>query len=389
MEKRDYYEVLEIDRNASGQDIKAAYRKMAMKYHPDRNPDNKDAEEKFKEAAEAYEVLNDPQKKSRYDQFGHDGLHGMGGGHSGFSNIEDIFSAFSDVFSGGGNSIFDEFFGGGSRRRSSRRSMAQRGSDLRVRIPLTLEEIAKGVEKTLKVKKSVVCDDCNGTGAATRDAYQKCNVCDGTGEIRHVSRSMFGQFVNIAECSNCAGTGQIITDVCKTCHGNGRVQSEEKVTVTIPAGVEGGNYIPLRGKGNAGYRGGDPGDLIVVIDEKEHDLFERSGNDIIYKLRISYPDAALGKEIEVPTLFGDEEIKIEAGTQPGTVITLRDKGIPYLRSYKKGDQKILINVYVPKKLSSKEKQILKDLADSENICPLRKEQKKEKDFFEKVKDVFF
>jgi len=389
MEKRDYYEVLEIDRNATSQDIKASYRKMAMKYHPDRNPDNQEAEDKFKEAAEAYEVLNDPQKKSRYDQFGHEGLRSMGGGHSGFSNIEDIFSAFSDVFSGGGGSIFDDFFGGGGNRRSSRRSMAQRGSDLRVRIPLTLGEIAKGVEKTLKVKKSVVCDDCNGTGAANRDAFQKCNVCGGTGQIRNVSRSMFGQFVNIAECSNCSGTGQIITETCHSCHGQGRVQNEEKITVNIPAGVEAGNYIPIRGRGNAGYRGGDPGDLIVVIDEKEHDLFERSENDVIYQLRISYPDAALGRDLEVPTLFGTESIKIEAGTQPGTVITLRDKGIPYLNSYRKGDQKILINVYVPKKLSSKEKATLKELAVSENICPLRKDNKKEKDFFEKVKDVFF
>jgi molecular chaperone DnaJ len=389
MDKRDYYEVLEINRNATGQEIKAAYRKMAMRYHPDRNPDNKEAEEKFKEAAEAYEVLNDPQKKSRYDQFGHEGLRGMGSGHSGFSNIEDIFSAFSDVFGGGGGSIFDEFFGGGNRRRSSRRSMAQRGSDLKIRLPLTLEDIAKGAEKTLKIKKYVVCDDCNGTGAASRDAYQRCNVCGGTGEIRQVSRSMFGQFVNIAECANCSGTGQIITKPCQTCNGNGRVQKEEKITVNIPAGVESGNYIPLRNRGNAGFRGGDFGDLIVVIDEKEHDQFERSGNDILYKLRISYPDAALGTEVEIPTIFGNEFVKIDAGTQPGSVITLRDKGIPYLNSYKKGDQKILINVYVPKKLSTNEKSMLKELAESENICPLKKDQKKEKDFFEKVKDVFF
>ena len=391
MEKRDYYEVLEIDRNAGPSEIKTAYRKMAMRYHPDRNPNDKEAEERFKEAAEAYEVLNDPQKKSRYDQFGHEGLRGMGGGRQqGFSDVEDIFSAFSDIFGGRGGSIFDDFFGGGGgSRRTRRRSMAQRGSDLKIRLPLTLEEIAKGVEKTLKIKRMITCDECGGTGAASRDAFHKCSVCNGSGEIRQVTRSMFGQFVNISECANCNGTGQIISEPCKKCNGDGRTKTEDKVKVTIPAGVEAGNYLPLRGQGNAGKRGGDPGDLIVVIDEKDHKDFERHGNDVLYNLRISYPDAALGTEVEVPTLFGTEKVKIEPGTQPGSVIKLAAKGIPFLNSYRKGDQNILINVFVPKKLNSDEKELLKVLADSENICPKKKDQKKEKDFFEKIKDIFF
>ena len=297
-------------------------------------------------------MLNDVEKRSRYDQFGHDGLRGMGAGQGGFSSVEDIFSAFGDVFSGGGRggSIFDDFFGGSSNR-SSRRSVAQRGSDLKIRLPLTLEEIAIGVEKTLKIKKMTTCDSCSGTGAASRNAHQKCSVCGGSGEIRQVTRSMFGQFINVTACSNCNGSGQIITDPCKTCNGNGIVLNEEKVTVNIPAGVEAGNYLPLRGKGNAGRRGGDAGDLIVVIDEMEHKTLERSGNDVIYNLSISFPSAALGTEIEVPTLFGTERIKIDAGTQPGTVIRLRDKGIHYLNSYKKGDQNVLVNVHVPTKLS--------------------------------------
>lgn len=387
MSKRDYYEILGVDRNAGLDEIKSSYRKLALQFHPDRNPDNKESEEKFKEAAEAYEVLSDSDKRRRYDQFGHEGLR-MGSDYGGFRNVEDIFSHFSDIFSGG--SIFDDLFGGGNRRRgSSRRSMAERGSDLKIKLPLTLEEIATGVEKTLKIKRMTTCDACHGSGVGENNHYNTCPSCNGTGEIRHVSRSMFGQFVNISTCSQCNGSGQVITDPCKKCNGEGRVSSEETVKVNIPAGVESGNYLPLRGKGNAGRRGGEAGDLIVVIDEKEHQFFKRDGNNVIYELPISITDAALGAEIEIPTIYGYDKLKIDAGTQPGSILKMKNLGIPYLNSYGKGDQIVVINVFIPTNLSSKEKTIFKELANSPNLTPRKKADGKQKDFFEKVKDVFF
>jgi len=395
MEKRDYYEVLGVSKNSSNDEIKSAYRKLAMQYHPDRNPGDHTSEEKFKEAAEAYEVLSDSTKRSRYDQFGHNGLR-MGQDFHQYSGFDDIFSHFSDVFSGSG--IFDDFFGRssrGGRGQSQRRSMAERGSDLKIRMPLSLEEIATGVKKTIKVKKWITCDSCNGTGAKSQDAFHKCPTCNGAGELRQVSRTMFGQFVNITACNACNGSGQIISDPCSKCRGDGRMTAEDTVDVNIPAGVQGGNYIPMRGKGNAGRRGGDAGDLIVVIDEKEHNNFVRDEYDVIYRLTVSYPDAALGAEIEVPTLLGNEKVKIESGTQPGTIIKLRNKGIPHLNSYSKGDQVVVVNIFVPTNLNSKEKTILKELAQSENILPKVKtgsketDKEKDKDFFDKVKDVFF
>ncbi len=385
MVKRDYYEVLGVGKNATVAEMKTSYRKLALEFHPDKNPDNKEAEERFKEASEAYEVLSDQDKRARYDQFGHNGLRGGQDFHQ-YTNINDIFSAFGDIFSGG--SIFDEFFGGHSQR-GGRPHHGQRGSDLKIRLQLTLEEIANGTQKTLKIKRYVVCDECNGSGAKSASGHSTCHSCNGSGEIRQVSSSMFGQFVNISTCPTCNGEGQIITEKCDKCYGESRVRSEDKVEIEIPAGVESGNYLPVRGKGNAGRRGGQYGDLIVIMEEKEHDVFTRNGHDVLFRQSISYPDAALGTEIEVPTLFGTEKIKIHAGTQPNTTIKLKDKGIPKLNSYGQGDQIVMVDVYVPVKLSSEEKALMKQLAESDNISPKNNSDKKKKDFFDKVKDAFF
>ncbi len=388
MSKRDYYEILGIDKNADSTTIKSAYRKLALKFHPDRNPDDKEAEENFKEATEAYEVLSDENKRARYDRYGHDGVK-MGQDFGNYTNINDIFSAFGDIFSGGGGGIFDDFFGGSSRGRGRRRaSMGERGSDIKIKLPLTLEEIAHGVEKTIKIKKYVVCESCNGTGAKAGSGYNTCSTCNGAGEIRQVSRSMFGQFVNISTCPTCNGSGKIISEKCNVCHGEGRVQGEDKIKVNIPTGVEAGNYIPLRGSGNAGARGGNAGDLIIIIDEKDHKHFVRREDNIIYHHTISFIDATLGTEIEVPTLYGDTKVKIAKGTQPGTMITLKDKGIPHLNSYGKGNQFVYINVFVPSSLSSKEKALLKELSQSKNFKPNENGSNKQNDIFEKVKHVF-
>jgi molecular chaperone DnaJ len=357
-----------------------------MQYHPDRNPDNAEAEAMFKEATEAYEVLSDQDKKARYDRYGHEGVK-MGQDFGQYTNINDIFSAFGDVFSGG--SIFDEFFNGGSRRRGNRRSIGERGSDIKIKLPLTLEEIAQGVEKTVKLRKYIHCDTCNGTGAKAGSGHHACSTCGGAGEVRQVSRSMFGQFVNISVCPTCNGAGQIISEKCSDCSGEGRVQGEDKVKVNIPAGVESGNYLPLREKANAGRRGGDTGDLIIIIEEKEHPYFIRREDNVIYHATISFPEAALGKEFEIPTIYGNEKIKVSAGTQPGHMLTLHSKGIPHLNGYGKGDQFVYINIFVPTTLSSKEKTTLKELAESKNFTPEKKTSKKEKDFFEKVKETFF
>ncbi len=385
MAKRDYYEILEVPKSAGVDEIKSAYRKLAMKYHPDRNPDNPEAEEKFKEATEAYEVLSDPQKRQRFDQYGHEGLRG-GMDYSSYSDINDIFSRFGDIFGGG---IFDDFFGGSSRRRSHKRDMGERGSDLKIRLPLTLEEIAVGVEKTIKVKKMGKCEVCNGSGAKHGSGYSSCSTCGGSGEIRQVSRSVFGQFVNISICPTCNGAGQLIKEKCETCNGDGRSQIEDTIKVKVPAGVEEGNYIPLRGKGNAGRRNGPAGDLIIVIEEKEHELFTRQGDNILYPLTISFPEAALGTEIEVPVLAGKEKVKIDAGTQPGSTLVLKEKGIQRLNSYGKGDMIIIVNVHVPRKLNAREKELLKELASLDNINFNHKSAKKNRDFFDRVKDTFF
>ncbi|MDH7516006.1 MAG: molecular chaperone DnaJ [Bacteroidota bacterium] len=372
--KRDYYEVLGVGRDATLDEIKKAYRKLAMQYHPDRNPGSKEAEEKFKEAAEAYEVLSDEERRRRYDQFGHDGLRG--GDFTGFTDIHDIFSRFSDIFGGAfGGGIFDEMFAGtrSSRRRTQRGTP---GSDLKIQMPLTLEEIATGVEKTVKVRKYVVCDSCRGTGAREGTAPSPCRICGGSGEIRQVSRSLFGQFINVVPCSACGGEGTVITDPCTACRGDGRLPGETTIKVCVPMGVADGNYMTLRGEGNAGRRGGEPGDLIVQFRELEHADFERLGDDVAYDLYISYPDAVLGAEIEVPTLGGRVKMKIPPGTQAGRILRLREKGLPRLHGHGRGDQLVRINIFVPTKLTQKEREHIRELRSLPGVQPGDEKPKK-------------
>jgi molecular chaperone DnaJ len=383
---QDYYQILGVGRNASQDEIKKAYRKLALQYHPDRNPGNKEAEEKFKQAAEAYEVLGDQDKRQRSDRFGLEGLRGSPDFRH-FDNMNDIFSTFSDIFAGG--SIFDEMFGTSGRTRQ-RAGATSVGSDLKIRLTLSLEEIATGVEKKLKVKKWKRCETCGGTGAKEPGAMLTCPVCHGSGEIRQVSRSVFGQFVNIATCQNCSGEGKVIKEPCLTCHGEGRAQGESTIKVQIPAGVSEGNYIPLRGEGNMGRRGGPAGDLIVVIEEEPHQLFTRNGDDVVLDLLVSFPEATLGADIEVPTLTGRAKLKVDAGTQSGRILRMRDKGIPHLNAFGRGDQLVRVNVWVPTSLSAKERQLLKELAGSENINPKEgdKSANSEKSFFGRVKKAF-
>jgi molecular chaperone DnaJ len=389
MAKRDFYEVLGVSRTASADEIKKAYRKLAMQYHPDRNPGNKEAEEKFKEAAEAYEALGDAEKRQRYDQFGHDGMRGTD--FRPFTDVNDIFSTFGDIFGGGfGGSIFDEMFGGGQGRGRQRSSGPVPGSDLKVRLKLSLEEIAAGVDKKLKIKKWKRCDTCGGSGARSSEGTTTCPVCKGSGEVRQVSRSVFGQFVNIATCANCGGEGRVVKEPCRACSGDGRVQGESTIKVSIPAGVSEGNYIPLRGEGNVGRRGGGAGDIIVVIEEEPHGVFTRNGNDVLLDLLVSFPESALGADVEVPTLTGRAKIKIEPGTQSGRILRMRDKGIPHLNSFGRGDQLVRVNVWIPTKLNEQERQLLKQLAGSDNFSPREGDTSahSDKSFFGRVKKAF-
>ena len=390
MSKRDYYEILEVQKNSNGDEIKKAYRKAALKFHPDRNPDNKEAEDKFKEAAEAYEVLSDETKRQRYDQYGHDGLR-QGADYHQYTNANDIYSTFNDIFgSGMGGSIFEQVFSGGGQGRGRSRASGTPGSDLKIRLRLTLEEIATGVEKKLKLKRWKSCDICSGSGAKADSSKNSCTACGGSGEIRNVSRSVFGQFVNISTCGTCGGEGRIIKDKCTGCGGEGRLQGESTIKVNVPAGVAEGNYIPLRGQGNAGQRGGPAGDLIVIIEEEPHKLFTRNGDDVILDLLVSYPDAAMGTDMEVPTLGGRARLKIDAGTQSGKLLRMRDKGIPNLNGHGRGDQIIRVNVWIPTRLSKDEKELLKTMAKSENVKPKEGDTSahSEKSFFEKMKDIF-
>lgn len=383
--KRDYYEILGLDKSAGEAEIKSAYRKLAMQYHPDRNPGDTAAEEKFKEAAEAYEVLSNSDKRQKYDRFGHDGLRSQGGG-PGFTDINDIFSHFSDIFGGGfGGGIFEEMFGGGRGRQRSRRQGTP-GTDLKIQLPLTLEDIAMGVEKTLKVKRQVSCESCSGSGAKAGTALEDCAVCHGTGELQQVSRSLFGQFVNVVPCTNCGGEGRVVKEPCQSCHGDGRVQGEKTIKVKVPAGVREGNYIPLHGQGNAGRKGGSAGDLIVYIREQEHSEFMRQDDDVLYNLVLSFADAALGKDVEVPTLGGRARLKIEPGTPAGQILRMRDKGIPHLNSGGKGDQLVRVHVFVPRKVSAKEKDLLLQMNDMDAFQPNDSEEKKS--FFSRIFDSF-
>ncbi|MBU0560787.1 MAG: molecular chaperone DnaJ [Bacteroidota bacterium] len=370
MAKRDYYEILGVNKNASKDDLKKAYRKLAMQYHPDRNPDDKSAEDKFKEAAEAYEVLSDDQKKAKYDRFGHSGLKG-GQDFHGFSDANDIFSHFSDIFGGafggGGSSIFDDFFGGSSQRRGRSKTQGVPGSDLKVTLKLTLEEIASGTTKKIKLKKYTTCQTCSGSGAKDKDSFKTCSVCSGTGEVRQVSRSLFGQFVNIQPCNNCSGSGKIISSPCTTCRGEGREYNETMIKINVPSGVNDNSYMTMRGEGNAGKNGGQNGDVIVIFQELPHEIFVRDGDNIVSDLYISYPEAVLGCEIEIPTLNGKAKLKIDPGTQHGKFLKMREKGIQHLNRHGAGDQLVKVNIHVPKKVTSKEKDLLKELEKLPNI----------------------
>ena len=382
MAKRDYYEILGVSKGASKDEIKKAYRKTALKYHPDRNPDDKSAEEKFKEAAEAYEVLSDDQKKARYDRFGHAGMGGGAGGFGGSMNMEDIFSQFGDIF--GEGSPFDSFFGGSGRRRSS--GSGTRGSNLRVKVKLTLEEIANGVQKKIKVKKHINCDGCSGTGAKDSNSFQTCNSCNGTGVVRRVSNTILGQMQTTSTCPSCKGEGKVVTAKCSKCRGEGRSYGEEIIHIDVPAGVTEGIQLSMNGKGNAGVRGGSAGDLIINIEEIPHEELKRDGQNVIFDLYLNFADAALGTSIEVPTIGGKAKIKIPKGTQSGKLFRLQGKGLPNLNGYGKGDQLIDVNIYTPTKLSVEETSLLEQLRESENFHPTSKERGK--GFFDKMKDYF-
>lgn len=370
-EKRDYYEVLGVEKNASAEEIKKAYRKKAIQYHPDKNPGDKEAEEKFKEAAEAYEVLSDPQKRQRYDQFGHAGMSGFGGFSGGGFTMEDIFSQFGDLFEswgvGGNMGGFSSFFGGGSRGPRTRR-----GSDLRVKVKLTLAEIATGVEKKIKVRKLVACSQCNGTGSAD-GRTQTCSTCHGTGRVVRAQRSMFGMMQVQEACPTCHGEGTVIQNKCPHCNGEGVVRDEEIITIHIPAGVAGCMEIPIQGKGNAAPHGGVPGNLLVLIEEEEDPNLIREGENLIYNLLLDVPTAILGGKVVIPTLDGEAKITITPGTQPGKVLRMKGKGLPiidqYARQYGTGDLLINVGVYIPEHLNKEERELIEKLQTSENIAP--------------------
>ena len=389
MSKRDYYDVLGVTKSASAEEIKKAYRKMAIKYHPDKNPGDKQAEDNFKEAAEAYEILSNPEKKQRYDHYGHAGVGGAaGGGYGGGGgmNMDDIFSQFGDIFGGGGGSPFESFFGGGGggQQRGGRR--VAKGTNLRIKVKLTLEEIANGTEKKIKVNKQVTCKTCDGSGAKDRSSISTCKTCGGSGAVRRVTNTILGQMQTSSTCPTCNGSGQQITAKCNSCHGEGIVRGEETITINIPAGVSDGMQLSMSGKGNAAPHGGIPGDLIILIEEVPHESLKREGNNVVYDLHVSIIDAALGYSVEVPTIDGKAKIKIEPGTQSGKLLRLKGKGIPEVNSYHRGDEIIHVNIWTPKALSSEERSMLEKLRESPNFKP--QPGKNDKSFFEKMKEYF-
>ena len=379
MAKRDYYEVLGVKKNASQNEIKKAYRKLAIKYHPDKNPNDKEAEDKFKEAAEAYEVLSDEQKRGRYDRYGHAGVSNQGGfGGRGGMTMDDIFRNFGDIF---GDS-FDSFFGG----RGPGQARGQKGSNLRIKVALSLEEIAKGVHKKIKVKKQITCNTCRGSGAKDAGSTSTCTTCRGAGYVRQVRSTFIGQMQTTTACPTCNGTGQQITSFCGTCKGEGRNYGNETIEIDIPEGVEAGMQLSLRGKGNAGKQGGAAGDLLISIEEKPHKHFQRDGMNLIYELYLNFADAALGVGLEVPTLESKVKIKVPTGTQSGKIFRLKGKGLPSVQSYNTGDQLIHVNVWTPKNLNSEERALLEKMRDMPNFKP--KPGKSEKGFFDRMKDYF-
>jgi len=380
MGKRDYYEVLGISKDATKEEIKKAYRKQALKFHPDKNPGDKKSEENFKEAAEAYEVLSNDEKKARYDRFGHAGMGNNGGGFSGHDmTMDDIFSSFGDIF----GDAFGGFGGFGGGRRGHR---VNKGSNLRVKVKLTLQEIATGTEKKIKVNKYDTCDTCGGTGAADASSLSTCSTCRGSGHVTRLTNTMLGQMQTTSVCPSCGGEGKTITKKCTSCYGEGIVQKEEIIKINIPAGVGKGMQMTVGGKGNAPRRGGVNGDLLVVIDEEEHPDLIREGNDLIFNLFISIPDAVLGTHVEVPTVDNNVKIKIEPGTQPGKILRLRGKGLPEVNGYGRGDLLVNVNVWIPKSVSKEELKIFEKFKDSDSFTP--DPDKNDKGFFERMKGYF-
>jgi molecular chaperone DnaJ len=381
MGKRDYYEILGISREATKEEIKKAYRKQALKYHPDKNPGDKKSEENFKEAAEAYEVLSNDEKKARYDRFGHAGLGNSGNGFGGNSmTVEDIFSSFGDIF----GDAFGGFGGFGAGNRRGKR--VSKGTNLRVKVKLTLQEIAAGTEKKLKVTKYDTCDSCDGTGAADSSSMSTCSTCHGSGHVTRLTNTMLGQMQTTSVCPACGGEGKTITKKCPVCYGEGIVQKEEVVKINIPAGVAKGMQMTVGGKGNAPRRGGINGDLLVVFDEEEHNELIREGNDLIYNLFVSVPDAVLGTHVEVPTVENNVKIKIEPGTQPGKILRLRGKGLPEVNGYGRGDLLVNVNVWIPKNMTRDELKTFEKFRESDSFTPTP--DKNDRGFFDRMKGYF-
>jgi len=381
MGKRDYYEVLGVSKEATKEEIKKAYRKQALKFHPDKNPGDKKAEEHFKEAAEAYEVLSSEEKKARYDRYGHAGMGNSGGGFSGHNmTMDDIFSSFGDIF-GDAFGGFGAFGGGGRRGRR-----VNKGTNLRVKVKLNLQEIATGTEKKIKVNKYNTCDTCGGSGAADESSISNCSTCHGSGHVTRVTNTMLGQMQTTAVCPACGGEGKTITKKCTSCYGEGIIQKEEIIKINIPAGVGKGMQMTVSGKGNAPRRGGVSGDLLVVIDEEDHPDLIREGNDLIYNLFISIPDAVLGTNVEIPTVDNNVKIKIEPGTQPGRILRLRGKGLPEVNGYGRGDLLVNVNVWIPKSVSKDELKIFEKFRESKTFEPAP--DKNDKGFFERMRGYF-
>ena len=370
MAKRDYYDTLGIQKGASATEIKKAYRKMAVKFHPDKNPDDKSAEDKFKEAAEAYEILSDPDKKARFDQYGHQAFEGGGGRGSGHMNMDDIFSQFGDIFGGGGGGGFGGF-GGGQRQR------VMKGSNLRIRVKLTLEEIANGVEKRVKVKRKT---------QAKGVTYKTCSTCNGQGQVTRITNTILGRMQTASPCNACGGTGQSIDKRPSNSDAQGFVTEEETVSIKIPAGVVDGMQLKVTGKGNAAPGNGISGDLLVAITEETHPTLQREGDNLHYDLYVSVPEAILGDSIEIDTVTGKVRLKIEAGVQSGKILRLRGKGIPNINGYSRGDLLVHINVWTPKTLSKEQKTFFEKMKSDEHFSP--KPESSDKSFFEKVKDMF-
>ncbi len=389
-EKRDYYEVLGVSRDASSDEIKKAYRKKAIQYHPDKNPGNKDAEEKFKEAAEAYDVLSNPDKKARYDKFGHAGMSGAAGASAGGFSMDDIFSQFGDIFGGrfGGFSGFGGFgdFGGFGGRSRAGGQRVTRGSDIRIRVKLTLSEIVHGVQKKIKINKLVACPDCQGRGAISEADIQTCEHCHGTGMVTKITQTILGQMQTSSPCPVCGGEGKRIVNPCRKCGGSGLVKKGEEISFNVPAGVGEGVQLTVQGKGNAARNGGINGNLLVVIEEEPHPELRRDGNDLIYSLFISIPDAVNGCDAEIPSVDGKLKIKVDPGTQPGKILRLRGKGIPDVNGYGVGDLLVYVQVWIPRKIDKSEKEMMAKLKASSNFEP--DPSRDDRNIFDKFKGIF-